>query len=140
MKQKIEEILAQEGVYISTISGTSMVPMLRDRQDTIVIMPVNKPLKKYDVVLYKTETKYVLHRILQIQDKYYIIQGDNCTQKEIVMKEQIVGILVGACRDNREINMKSLKYRCYARNWHKIQSLRQIIRRFGRKIVSVCSK
>lgn len=62
----IEEVLASQGVYISTTSGVSMYPMLRDRRDTIIIRPVSGRLKKYEVPLYRRGEDYVLHRIVKV--------------------------------------------------------------------------
>ena len=64
-KLNIEEILKRDGVYVSTTSGISMSPMLRDRRDTIVVTPVAGGLKKYDVALYKRGDSYVLHRVIK---------------------------------------------------------------------------
>jgi hypothetical protein len=50
---KIEDVLNNGGVYTSTTSGVSMMPMLRDRRDTIIVESVTERLKKYDVALYK---------------------------------------------------------------------------------------
>ena len=47
----IEEIIATDGVYVSTSAGVSMLPMLRDRKDTIVLRGFSGKLKKYDVIL-----------------------------------------------------------------------------------------
>ena len=62
---KIEEIIEKEGYYMSTSIGNSMLPFLRDRSDTVIIQPSTQ-YKKYDVVLYKYNNKYILHRIISI--------------------------------------------------------------------------
>lgn len=74
---KIEFVLEKEGYFVSTTSGVSMFPMLRDRKDTVVIYPVNGCLKKYDVLLYKRENNYVLHRVVKVLENGYLIRGDN---------------------------------------------------------------
>ena len=51
-------------MYVSTTSGVSMYPMLRNRRDTIIVKPPTAPLKKYDVPLYRRGDDYVLHRII----------------------------------------------------------------------------
>lgn len=60
----IEDALNEKGVYVSTTSGVSMYPMLRNRRDTIIVKPPTAPLKKYDVPLYRRGDDYVLHRII----------------------------------------------------------------------------
>ena len=72
---KIEQVLEREGVYVATISGVSMYPMLRNRRDTIVVTPCKGRLEKYDVPLYRVGKKYVLHRILEVRPDSYVIRG-----------------------------------------------------------------
>ena len=38
-KSHIEDVLAENGVFVSTTVGMSMYPMLRNRRDTIIIRP-----------------------------------------------------------------------------------------------------
>ena len=50
----IEEQLKSQGVYVSTTVGWSMWPMLRNRRDRIVVLPVGEEgLKRYDLPLYR---------------------------------------------------------------------------------------
>ena len=52
------------GSAVLPITGTSMMPMLRNGIDSVVIIPVSRPLKKGDIPLYKRDNgKYVVHRI-----------------------------------------------------------------------------
>ena len=103
----IEDALNEEGVYVSTTSGVSMYPMLRNRRDTIIVKPPTAPLKKYDVPLYRRGDDYVLHRIIGKDDRGYIICGDNCINKEYgITENQIIGVLVGFYRDGNEVNME----------------------------------
>lgn len=128
MKLNIEEVLEKEGVYVSTTVGVSMYPMLRDRKDTIIVSPCKGRLKKYDVPLYKRGNAYVLHRIIEVKKDSYVIRGDNCMQKEYdITDEKILGVLTGFYRDDKEVNMNGLAYKCYARIWHAIFPLRYFV-------------
>lgn len=142
MSNKIEDILDEKGVYVSTTVGVSMFPMLRNRRDTIVIKPVTKSsnvrLCKYDVPLYRRRDDYVLHRIVGVTDTGYIICGDNCLAKEFnISDEQIIGVLSGFFRDNREINMNGVGYRLYCRVWVAMYPVRCIVKKcwLGLKMV-----
>ena len=95
---KIESVLEKEGYFVSTTSGASMFPMLRNRKDTVVIYPVNSCLKKYDVLLYKRENNYVLHRVVKVLENGYLIRGDNCLYDEFVLDSQVIGILASFYR------------------------------------------
>ena len=48
-----EKLLKEQGFSVSTTVGLSMYPMLRNRRDTIIIRPVDRPLRKNDIPLYK---------------------------------------------------------------------------------------
>lgn len=110
----IEEVLRTEGMFISTTSGFSMYPMLRDRKDTVVIVPPNRRLQKGEVVLYKANDTYVLHRILEVLPDSYIIRGDNCDEKEYgITDEQIIGVLIEFYRGDRKIDMEGRSYNIY---------------------------
>ena len=113
---RIEDILKKEGVYISTTSGVSMYPMLRDRRDTIVITPASGRLKKYDVALYRRGESYVLHRVIKVLPDSYIIRGDNCLCKEYGFTDaDILGTLTSFYRKDKEVNMKGAAYKIYSR-------------------------
>ena len=47
----VEEVLEQKGVWVSTVQGGSMMPMLRQGQDVIVVEKPPQKINKYDVVL-----------------------------------------------------------------------------------------
>ncbi len=114
--KKIEDIIRSEGVYISTTSGVSMYPMLRDRRDTIVISPVTERLKKYDVPLYKKGNSYVLHRIIKVLPDSYVICGDNCITIERGIKDSdIIGKLTSFYRGDKIVDLDSFWYRVYCR-------------------------
>ena len=70
---RIEDVLREKGLYVSTTAGVSMYPMLRDRRDTIMIRPAEGRLKKYDVPLYRRGKAYVLHRIVKVLPDSYVI-------------------------------------------------------------------
>ena len=58
-----EEVLLDKGVIIYTNKGYSMLPLLRQKKDLIEIRKKEPGrCKKYDVVLYKRDKKYILHR------------------------------------------------------------------------------
>lgn len=126
-KRQIEEILIDEGMFVSTTVGVSMFPMLRNRKDTIIVTPYEGRLKKYDVPLYKRGSSYVLHRIIEVCSDSYVICGDNCIQKEYgITDEQILGVLTGFYRGSKKVNMDGVGYKLYVRVWSFLYPARKL--------------
>ena len=69
-----EEQLRLHGKIIYTNVGTSMMPLLREGRDVMIIERPKGRLKKYDVPLYiRPDGMYVLHRILRVRKNDYVI-------------------------------------------------------------------
>ncbi len=90
-----EEALAQivDGREVTLpFSGISMMPTLR-QGDKIVLSPLARPVRRYDVVLYRSGDRYVLHRILAVRRNCLIIRGDACRCKEQLSLQAPVAVL-----------------------------------------------
>jgi len=108
--------LEKHGKLVYRNIGTSMLPLIREKHDLMII--VKRPegrLKKYDAVLYKSKNgEYILHRIIKVNNNDYVICGDNCIHREFGIKdEQIIGVLTAVVKDNKTINASDIKYRIY---------------------------
>ncbi len=109
-----EEELERHGGFIFTNVGDSMLPLIRQGRDVLEITakPAGR-LKKYDVALYKVGGRYILHRVLKVREKDYVIAGDNNSYLEYVTDEQIIGLLSGLTRDGRRVELSGRRYRLY---------------------------
>lgn len=137
-KRQIEDVLKEEGLFVSTTVGVSMFPMLRNRRDTIIVKPYEGRLKKYDVPLYKRGSNYILHRIIEVRPDSYVICGDNCIQKEYgITDEQILGVLTEFYRGSKKIDMDSLGYKLYVRVWCRLYPVRKLYGRMRRVAAKV---
>lgn len=112
-----EEYLDKFGVLTYTFRGVSMLPMLRQGKDLITVEKKGaERLKKYDVPLYRRGKDYVLHRVVKVREKDYVILGDNCLNKEYgVTDSDIIGVLVSFKRNGKTISVDDPVYRIYAR-------------------------
>ena len=115
-----EEVLNRDGRLIYTNVGISMMPLIREGRDVIVIEKCDvSSLKKYDAVLFKRENvkgrgRYVLHRILKVlPDNNFFIVGDHDTSGETVNAGQILGILTDIMRDGKKYDFGSFGYKMY---------------------------
>ncbi|MBE6924111.1 MAG: hypothetical protein E7466_02580 [Ruminococcaceae bacterium] len=119
-KQTFEEQLETQGVIIHTNLGDSMMPLLREGRDLMVIeRRPEGPCKRYDAVLYKRPNgKYVMHRILQVRKDGYVLCGDNrCWREFGVPDSWILGILTAVIKDGKTIRVTDFRYRLYVHLW-----------------------
>ena len=115
-----EQVLEQEGRLVALNKGTSMMPLLRQQRDVMVIVKKgSERCRKYDAVLYKSGGRYVLHRVIKVRENDYVIVGDNCRVLEYgITDSDILGVLVSVIRDGkRELRMDSPAARIYAHLW-----------------------
>ncbi len=128
-KLRFEDYIEQEGKLIYKNVGTSMMPLIRQGKDLMVIEKPQGRLKKYDVPLYKRDSgQYVLHRILKVRENDYVICGDHCYRKEYgITDRQIIGVLTAVIRDGKEIPVTDRRYRMYVRLWCDFFHIRALI-------------
>ena len=126
----IREQIALGGDVRISPRGTSMLPMLRQGVDTVVLSPVPEQLRKYDIPFYRRDDgQFVLHRIVAVGDTYTCI-GDNQFELEPgIRRDQMIAVVSAFTRGGREIPVTSLGYRCYCRFWHYSRPIRHLWRR-----------
>ena len=124
-----EEQLAGCGKLVYTNKGDSMMPLIKQDRDLLVIEPVKGRLKKYDVPLYKRDNgQYVLHRILKVREHDYVICGDNRWVKEYGIQDRhIIGVLTAVIRGGKEVSVNDRKYRLYVHLWCDVFPVRAFI-------------
>ena len=124
-----ERLAAGQTVRFSP-QGVSMLPMLRQGIDSVVLASPPEKLKKYDLPLYRRENgQYVLHRIVSVNDGYVCI-GDNQFEPEAgLCHEQMIAVVTEFYRGHRKWRCDSLRYRLYCRFWHHSRPVRHFWRR-----------
>ena len=132
MNRTFEQEIEESGKLIYTNVGTSMMPLLRQHRDLMIIS--RKPegrLKRYDIPLYKRDSgKYVLHRILHVRKDRYVICGDHCWTKEYdITDRHIIGVLTAVVRDGKEISVTNWKFRLYSHIWCDFFPIRALLLR-----------
>lgn len=96
-------------------AGTSMLPMLGDRTDTVILVKPDGPLKKYDVALYKRENgDFVLHRVVKTAKDGYGMCGDNQLDTEYPISDgQIIATVKAFVKNGKYTSVASFGYRIY---------------------------
>lgn len=141
MSRTFEEELAEHGRLIYTNIGDSMMPMLRERRDLLIIGRPQGRVKKYDVALYRRDSgQYVLHRVLKVRKEDYVICGDNRYRREYgITDRQIIGVLNGFVRDGQTYSVKDWRYQFYVHLWCDFFYIRAAILR-GRVLLLCVGK
>ncbi len=127
----IKEELLKNGNIIFPNKGTSMLPLLREGRDVMIIKKKKKGKRfhKGDAVLFeRANGDLVLHRISDvIRGGGYLIIGDNCTEKEYVREKDVLGIMTGVIRDGKKtVKVTDPAYRLYVNAWTGILPIRKI--------------
>ena len=109
--------------------GTSMMPMLRQGIDDVILSPLPPKLKKYDLPLYRRSSgQFVLHRIVKVEETYTCV-GDNQFEREPGLRhDQMLGLVTAFTRGKRVISVEDPAYRLYCRIWHYSRPLRRLWR------------
>lgn len=143
-----EEELNRSGRLVYTNVGVSMMPLLRQGRDVMLIEKRDpKDLRRFDAVFFKRpgvtgRGAYVMHRILRIlPDGNYWIVGDNCTSGEIVPPADILGVLTQVKRDGKKtVHMTDFSYRLYVFFWCRPYYLRFFVLKAGRLVMRILRK
>ena len=135
-----ERLAAGQSVRFSP-HGVSMLPMLRQGIDSVVLSPLPDQLNKYDLPLYQRDTgHYVLHRIVKVGDTYSCIGDNQFTIENGVRHDQMIALATAFYRGNRRIEFDAFSYRFYCRFWHYCRPVHHICRWIKCQFMKVLSK
>ncbi|MDI9520806.1 MAG: S24/S26 family peptidase [Bacillota bacterium] len=114
--------LAQRGTVLPMripLEGDSMRPLIRGSRDLVSIIPLARPLKRGDVVLFEgAPGQYVAHRVRRIRDGYVQTLGDHCWNPDPWMPyTAVIGLAVQAKRGMLTIPLDCRLMRGLGRAW-----------------------
>ena len=136
-KVSYEEYLAQNGTMTYSNVGVSMMPLLKQGRDLFTVRKKGKKrCEKYDVVLYRRPpSSYVLHRVIQVREKDYVILGDNCINKEYgITDADMIGIMTAYIHKGKKHTVDELGYRLYSHIWVDFAPVRILLLRIKLKL------
>ena len=138
----MQAVLESGGEFKMIATGTSMMPLLRNGEDTIVLIKQGSRLKKYDVPLYRrSDGSFVLHRIIKVKKDSYVMCGDHQYVKEYgITYNDVVAVLKGFYKDGKYISCDDFSYKCYCVFWTYSRPLRNFIRRVKNKLKRMFKK
>ena len=96
--KNIETMLKEDGFCITGFTGRSMLPMLRQGKDRVLLAQPRFPLQPGTVALFRWDDDFVLHRVIGREGEIYIFRGDHCVRTERVEEKDILGVMTGFFR------------------------------------------
>ena len=115
--------------------GTSMLPMLREGKDSVILSAPQGELKKYDIPLYRRKDgTYALHRVIAIGDYSYVCIGDNQYFAETVYHHQVIAVVTAFKKNGRLLTVDNRRYRIYVALRMYMRPARYFLIRVKRKI------
>ncbi len=139
----IDEVLAGGGEFRLFPKGTSMLPLIVEGRDSVVLKrDSDRSIRKHDIVFYRRDDgHFVLHRILRIEtDGSFTLCGDHqVTLERGVRHDQMIAYVPSFFRGNRRIECTTFRYRLYVVLWccmplrRTVFFMRRILSRLRRK-------
>ena len=109
--------------------GVSMLPMLRQGIDSVMLSPVSSKLKKYDLPFYqRKDGHYVLHRIVKVGETYTCIGDNQYPYEPGVRQEQLIAVVTGFYRGEKYCAVNTFRHKFYCRFWHWTRRPRHFVR------------
>ena len=141
----IEEVLSSGGEFKMFPSGKSMLPLIVEGDDSVVLVKNSGKLKRNDIAFYRRNNgQFVLHRVAKVlKDGTYIMCGDNQTVLERGISDaQIIGVLAELYKKDKKFNDRSLSHKLYRAIWCciPIRKLLRFPRRCINKLVKTIKK
>lgn len=109
--------------------GVSMLPMIRQGIDRVLLSPLPDKLSKYDLPLYQRENgQYVLHRIVRVEKSYTCIGDNQFVLETGLKKDQMIALVTAFTRGDKKFSVNNWTYRLYCIFWHYSRPIRRIWR------------
>lgn len=112
----IDEVISSGGEFRLYTRGTSMLPLLRQGQDSVVLASIDS-VSINDMILYKRDNgQFVLHRVVKIKNGEYIMCGDNQAVLEYgITDKHLLAKVKSIYRDEERISLDSGEYIKYVK-------------------------
>ena len=131
----LRESIAAGGSVTIPVRGVSMLPILKEGRDSVVLSPIEKELGKRDIALYqRADGSYILHRIARFGESYTCIGDAQFVFEKGIAPSQMIAVVTAIRRGEREIRVTDPFYRLGSALWCASRSLRYFAKRVKRKL------
>lgn len=120
----LEEQLAGGGRCMLPVTGSSMLPALRQGRDAAVLE--KRTVGRGDVILYRRENgAFILHRIVGERGGAWLCCGDNQWQSEAVPRDRVLAAVSAVRRGGAEWSVSRPAWRLWSALWVGLFPLRR---------------
>lgn len=125
----VSELLKSNKTVIITVTGTSMLPFLREGIDRVelnycTIVEINK----LDIVLIKRSTgEYILHRVTKLNKDHIYINGDaQCWREGPIYGDQVLARVINIYRKDKKLQVSNKYWKFLSFLWVNLYPIRSI--------------
>jgi hypothetical protein len=126
----ISEIIKQDEKVRITVTGTSMLPFLREGIDSVELTEAGfSGINRGDIVIIRRSSgEYIMHRVIKKEASCFYIMGDAQQWLEgPLYPEQLVAVITALWRRGRRIEADNFFWRALSKLWIVLIPFRQII-------------
>lgn len=101
------------------IMGTSMMPVIRYGVDLTTIVPLTRPPREGEIVLFRRrDGALIVHRVYQLLEDKVQTWGDNLRTPDVpVPREDVLGLVVSVRRGRRTVRLDTEEQRRRGIRW-----------------------
>lgn len=129
--QAVEKELREGRTVTFRVKGNSMRPFLSDGRDQVILAPLERSVRRGDVVLAEVMPgRFALHRVVEVRGETITMRGDgNPRGVETFEEKDVVGIARGFLRKGRTRPdlVTGRKWRLYSWLWMRLLPLRYVL-------------
>ena len=117
--ETIRLVLDSGGEFTLFPKGTSMLPLIVQKRDSVTLVKAQGDLCRGDIAFYlRGNGQYVLHRVIKAKNGRYTMCGDNqLTPETGIDNSHIIGKVCRITRDGKDVTDRSPLYRLYKLAW-----------------------
>ena len=104
VEERLTPLLRAGAEVPLVVTGSSMVPFLRDRRDKVYLKsPDFVPVRTGDILFFKRDSgQWILHRLHHFtSDGLMVINGDGQTWFETIRPDQVLGVVIKISRSGK---------------------------------------
>ncbi len=127
----IKESLKNGDAVALTVTGSSMMPLLKPQRDIVWLEQCDiQQIKKGDILLFERENgKPVLHRVRKVNNDFLLMNGDALYWNEAIKKTQVVARVKKFKRNKKEFTCESKKVKAWNAVWYITRPVRIVLRK-----------